>query len=109
MPSDVGSRIARRRQQLHLTQAKLAARLGVSRGAVTSWETGMHYPGRHLGALEAVLGISLADEDEEFYTDPVEQAIWEDPALPKVRKRELIGQLRTARRDHIPRAHEPPA
>ena len=57
----IGVRIARRRQALGLRQEDLAAKLGVARVTVSNWESGKHPPKRKLGAIEAVLGISLDD------------------------------------------------
>jgi ribosome-binding protein aMBF1 (putative translation factor) len=106
--SDVGSRIAKRRQQLRLTQAQLAARIGVNRTTVASWETGQHFPQRHQGAIEDVLGVSLTGEIEaEVYTDPVERAIWELDLSRGVRL-DFIAQLR-ARRMKDSQQQEPPA
>jgi transcriptional regulator with XRE-family HTH domain len=55
----IGTRIAKRRHQLGLTQAELAVRVGVSKKTVSMWETDGHYPQRYLGKLEEVLGIPL--------------------------------------------------
>ena len=60
----IGVRIARRRQVLGMRQEDLARKLGVSRITVSNWESGKHPPKRKLGAIEAVLGISLGDEPE---------------------------------------------
>jgi transcriptional regulator with XRE-family HTH domain len=57
-----GTRIAKRRHVLGLSQEELAERVGVTRDAVSAWERGKHFPHRHLGKLEAVLGISLSDD-----------------------------------------------
>lgn len=104
----IGKRIRLRRQALKLTQQQLADAVGVDRATVSAWERGRHMPERNEGAIEKALGISLADEEEpEVYTDPVERAIWEDPALPRSRKRALIEQLRAERREHVPRAQRP--
>ena len=54
-----GKLIARARQRKKLTQAEFALMLGVSRNTVGNWETGTHFPQRHLGAVEEILGISL--------------------------------------------------
>ena len=62
-PQVVGTRIARRRQQLGWTQAELADRLGVSPSTVANWERGAAYPKKKLGLVEHVLGVTL-DEPE---------------------------------------------
>jgi transcriptional regulator with XRE-family HTH domain len=64
------TRIRLRRQQLGMTQAQLAAKVGVHVATVTSWEAGT-FPSRHQGKVEAVLGISL-DGDE---LDPREEEL----------------------------------
>ena len=58
---DRADRIRRARERLGLTQEELAARIGVSRGSVRNWEAGGGIKNK-LGALEEVLGISLAEE-----------------------------------------------
>jgi transcriptional regulator with XRE-family HTH domain len=60
----IGVRIKRRRQVLGMRQEDLARKLGVSRGTVATWEAGKHFPLRKLGAVEAVLGISLDEQPE---------------------------------------------
>jgi transcriptional regulator with XRE-family HTH domain len=62
-----GLRIKKRRQELGMSQEDLAARIsggGVSKSTVQKWESGRHFPGRHLGSVEAVLGITLVDEQD---------------------------------------------
>ena len=56
----VGALIRARRQELGLKQPEFARRVGVSRNAVSNWETGRTSPQRHAGKVEAVLRISLA-------------------------------------------------
>jgi transcriptional regulator with XRE-family HTH domain len=114
MASDTGTRIRTRRQQLRLTQAVLAKRIGVHESTVLNWEKGRHFPSRYQGAVEAELGISLSDgqdDRDDWYDrdDPVESALAEDPRLPRSEKLVLIAQLRARRLEHLPRAHEPPA
>jgi transcriptional regulator with XRE-family HTH domain len=62
-PTLIGTRIAKRRHQLGITQEQLAADLHVSKPTVANWERGKHLPTRHLGAIELRLGISLTDEE----------------------------------------------
>lgn len=55
----LGERIARQRRALYLTQAQLAARLGVTQSAVARWETDDTEPAlRHRAALAECLVIS---------------------------------------------------
>jgi len=72
----IGTRIARRRHVLGLTQQQLADRVGVSKSTVANWERGKHFPLRYLGKVEAVLGIQL--------DPPPEQARIVPPALRKM-------------------------
>ncbi len=104
--SRVGTMIKRRRQELDWTQEELARRVGVDVSSVTGWESGKHFPSRHQGKLELVLGISLGEEE---YTDPVEAAIWGDESVPVGRRHELITDLRRAREEQARRTRRPPA
>lgn len=63
IPIGVAIKLARHRKRL--TQMALAAKLGVSRNTVAQWERGFHFPQRHLGAVEEVLGISLEGYEPE--------------------------------------------
>jgi transcriptional regulator with XRE-family HTH domain len=51
-----GRRIAQARRERRLTQAELAARIGVSPRSVHAYESGSVVPYRHLAALERELG-----------------------------------------------------
>jgi transcriptional regulator with XRE-family HTH domain len=51
-------RIRARRKELRLTQADLAARVGVSPTAVTDWETGKSRPWENLVALAKALEVT---------------------------------------------------
>ena len=62
----IGTRIAKRRHVLDLSQRELAERIGVSRDTVSMWERNKQYPHRHLGKLEAVLGVNLTAGPGEF-------------------------------------------
>ena len=61
----IGRVIATARHRKRLTQMALAHKLGVSRSTVALWESGTHFPLRHLGAVEEVLGISLTGYEPE--------------------------------------------
>lgn len=78
--SPVGERIRLRRQALGMTQEQLAARVGVSPSAVLGWEKDRYFPARKQGALEAVLGISLAARNGAqpvLPTDPRERELYD--------------------------------
>jgi ribosome-binding protein aMBF1 (putative translation factor) len=98
----VGMLIKKRRQQMGLrSQEALAARLGVNRTSVASWETGKHYPGRYLGALEDVLGISLTENVAlELPTDPTERELWDLAIkdMPPAETWEVIEEYRRRKR-----------
>jgi transcriptional regulator with XRE-family HTH domain len=72
----IGVRIARRRQALGMRQEDLARKVGVSRAAVSNWEAGKHFPLRKLGAVEEVLGISLAGDDAPPSVIPGDVEAW---------------------------------
>ena len=100
----VGALIRHRRQVLDLRQPELAARLGVSRQSVSKWETGLSYPGRSLGKIEDVLGISLTANGTEPSppTDPRERELWAllaaDGLTPAQAWEVIEGVRRTRRR-----------
>lgn len=111
-PVPVGRRIRLRRQALKWSQEELAGRLHVNRATVSAWERGRQLPERNEGAIEAVLGISLSQDEAPWYDqdDPVERAIAEDSRIqPEARRRKFVADLRAQRMEHVPRAHEPPA
>jgi transcriptional regulator with XRE-family HTH domain len=93
----LGTRIAKRRHQLRLSQEELAERLGVNRTSVANWEAGKHYPQRHIGALEQVLGIRLDGATEDEYSDPDEARIWGWTEYAPHERRAMISALREAR------------
>jgi ribosome-binding protein aMBF1 (putative translation factor) len=63
MPQTTGSLIRKARQRAGLTQEQLAAKVGVTRWAVYSWEFGHHFPYKHQGKVEDVLGIELPEPE----------------------------------------------
>ena len=72
----IGTTIRKRRQALGMrTQQELAERIGVDRTTVANWENDVHYPTRYIGALEEVLGISLAGEDQDPDPDAGEDVL----------------------------------
>ena len=61
----LGQRISHYRKQLNISQEELGARLGVSRQAVSKWETGLSAPDiNNLLALAREFGVSLAELTE---------------------------------------------
>src|SRR5260370_41395914 len=74
--------LLRHRGRTRLTQRELAARVGVSRGSVQDWETGVKYPdAQHLQALIAVSleagGLTVGHEGTEaeaFWAAALRQA-----------------------------------
>lgn len=85
----IGTRIAKRRQQLGMRQEDLADALSVSKSTVANWESGKHFPQRNLGAIEAVLGVNLTDSQNVVSSD---EAL--SPDAPPVAREELRDQLR---------------
>lgn len=94
----LGTRIAKRRQQLRLSQEQLAELLGVNRTSVANWESGKHYPQRHIGRLEELLG-RLDATDGDTYNDPDEAALWALDRFSEDDRRKFIAALREARRE----------
>jgi len=95
---DIGTRIRSRRQQIGLTQQQLADRLSVAESSVVAWETGKHYPKRKLGAIEAVLGVSLTVTHNGFTPATADEAaIWSLDRFSEDERRALIRALRDTR------------
>ena len=75
----LGQRISLYRKRLHISQEELGARLGVSRQAVSKWETDLSTPDlNNLIGLARELGVSMAELTET----PEEPSAAQDPALP---------------------------
>lgn len=92
-----------------MSQMQLAKMVGAGVRSVGRWERGQAVPRSHIGSLEAVLGISLDEQEPEaeVYTDPVERAIWELD-LSREARLDFIAQLRARRMKHS-QQQEPPA
>ena len=61
----LGQRISLYRKKLHISQEELGARLGVSRQAVSKWETDLSAPDlNNLIGLARELGVSVAELTE---------------------------------------------
>ena len=75
----LGQRISLHRKKLNISQEELGARLGVSRQAVSKWETDLSAPDlNNLIGLARELGVSVAELTET----PEEPSAAQDPALP---------------------------
>lgn len=75
----LGQRISLYRKKLNISQEELGARLGVSRQAVSKWETDLSAPDlNNLIGLARELGVSVAELTET----PEEPSAAQDPALP---------------------------
>ena len=75
----LGQRISLYRKKLNISQEELGARLGVSRQAVSKWETDLSTPDlNNLIGLARELGVSVAELTET----PEEPSAAQDSALP---------------------------
>ena len=75
----LGQHISLYRKKLNISQEELGARLGVSRQAVSKWETDLSAPDlNNLIGLARELGVSVA----ELTKTPEEPSAAQDPALP---------------------------
>ncbi len=91
----LGQRISRYRKELHISQEELGARLGVSRQAVSKWETDLSAPDmNNLLALAREFGVSLA-ELAETPEEPVPDAggVEKPPAPPSNFPQRRKGRL----------------
>jgi len=88
-----GARIRKRRQVLGLDQRELAERVGVHVNSIQKWESGAHFPGRKLGRLEQVLGISLDDEPEAAVPPGLADYIRNRSGLPAEIREQAIAVL----------------
>lgn len=81
----LGQRISQYRKQLGISQEELGARLGVSRQAVSKWETGAAAPDmENLLALAREFGVSVAELTET--PEPHEMPVPDAPAGPPSRR-----------------------
>lgn len=95
----IGTKIRRARERLHMSQAELAAEVGVSRSTVNAWERDRAYPQNRIGALEQVLGLSLSEDEGpepepqgEDQLDQIEQRLTEMLEIVRRRKRRQGGE-----------------
>ena len=79
----LGQRISRYRKELHISQEELGARLGVSRQAVSKWETDLSAPDmNNLLALAREFGVSVAELTETPEEPVPDVAYVEKPPTP---------------------------
>lgn len=107
MPPGLGPLIRRRREDLRLTQAQLASKVGVSRSAVNEWEHGRtkQLRGRNIYRLAKVLEVDpleLLDVRLELraQADPeqdVVRALEADPELKDYSREIVLAAYRQAR------------
>ena len=92
----LGQRISLYRKKLNISQEELGARLGVSRQAVSKWETDLSAPDmNNLLALAREFGVSLAEltetpEEPAPSTTPVENLPTPPSNFPQRRKSQLL-------------------
>lgn len=80
----LGQRISRYRKELHISQEELGARLGVSRQAVSKWETDLSAPDmNNLLALAREFGVSVAELTETPEEPMPDAAYVEKPPTPQ--------------------------
>lgn len=95
-----------------MSQAELAEALGVSRGAVNSWENDRTYPQSSIGALEEVLDVDLTSDAatrERVIPPDLQRKI---DALPEWQAKWVVERLtrrRARAEDDTPEAREGPA
>ncbi|WP_298022788.1 helix-turn-helix domain-containing protein [uncultured Dysosmobacter sp.] len=93
----LGQRISQYRKGLGISQEELGARLGVSRQAVSKWETGAAAPDmNNLMALAREFNISLA-ELTETPDEPVSKAREDAADVPEPTPRQSSGSHRSFR------------
>jgi transcriptional regulator with XRE-family HTH domain len=98
MSSGLGPQIRRARERRRWTQQQLADALDVGLRTVGGWERGEAVPRNSIGALEDVLGISLAgDAPAEVYSDPGEALIWSWQEFTETERHAMIATLREVR------------
>lgn len=84
----LGQRISAYRRSLGISQEELGARLGVSRQAVSKWETGAAAPDmENLLALARVFGVSVAELTATPEPPTPEEATPEPKPAPRPRRR----------------------
>src|SRR5690348_3140795 len=98
----LGLRIRRARERARLTQAEAARAIGVSSRAWGDWERGVKRPLNSIGAIEQLLGISLAETDSP--ADETEEALRSLPDLPPGLRDEFIELYRRRKASTTKRA-----
>lgn len=99
MADQLGDRIRSARERAGLTQAELAAKVGVARETVGNWETGVSSPRNKLAKLHEVLGERLdgnvggADQDGGVLLNLPAEAL---EGLDAMQRREVIAAAELA-------------
>lgn len=102
----LGTRIKRARERMrvsghYMSQQELADALGVSRSAVNAWENNRAHPRSSIGALEAILGVTLTGSpDVLVFRGPEEEDFWRNLQTAGVgedERRKLLEQFRRNR------------
>lgn len=100
-PPPIGMKIKRARERLRMSQAQLARALEVSQKTIDNWEHDRRYPRSAIGALEAVLGISLTDAGPEAEPESEwerwERSVLTSPHLPRDVAEAMVRDARDAR------------
>ena len=95
----LGQRITQYRKQLGVSQEELGARLGVSRQAVSKWETGAATPDmENLLALAREFGVSVAElteTSEVLVPPPAEEALTPETVVEAALMPPLPGRPRS--------------
>lgn len=103
MAADIGQRIRRSRQREGLTQAGLAAKIGVSQGAIAAWEGGRAAPTEeNKKKLKSILGwsrVRAASKPSEDISEEVssfgawlrEQRVQAGLSVPELAKRASVS------------------
>lgn len=98
LKANIGKRIRKQRIDSGLTQAELAAKLGVSRATISSWETDRTEPAmQDVQALAAAMGCQPSDlvgnfAEEVRADDTIRRLSAYLSALTQVQREELVKQ-----------------
>ena len=101
MPPPLPQLIRAARERARLSQADVAAAVGVSVRTVGNWERGDSVPRNRLGALEDVLGVSLRDGGDPETVGPATHDASSDLPVGSGIDPELLTELAAANPDAI--------